>query len=82
MCSSLPGKYASSAFVAAANKDAKTLDKVEADLKQLKQLLAPSTASADSKKIREFIANPTLSNAEKTKALNQLLGGKESDITR
>lgn len=76
------GKYASSAFVAAASKDSKTLDKVESDLKSLKQLLAPSSASAESKKLREFIANPTLSNADKTKALAQLLAGKEADITK
>jgi F-type H+-transporting ATPase subunit O len=76
------GKYASSAFTAAASKDAKTLDKVESDLKSLKQLLAPSSATNESRKLREFIANPTLSGADKTKALDQLLAGKETDITR
>lgn len=58
------------------------LDRVEADLKQLKTLLSPSQSSAESKKLRDFIANPTLSSADKTKALNQLLGGKESEITK
>jgi F-type H+-transporting ATPase subunit O len=76
------GKYASSAFVAAANKDAKTLDLVEKDLKSLKQLLHPSSATAESKKLRNFIANPTLSAAEKTKTLNEIVGGKEAEITK
>lgn len=76
------GKYASSAFVAAANKDAKTLDTVEKDLKSLKQMLHPSSASAEAKKLRDFIANPTLSGAEKTKTLEEVLGGKESPITK
>lgn len=76
----MAGKYASSAFVAAAQKDAKTLEKLEADLKQIKSLL--SASGAESKKIKEFIENPTLSSAEKNKGLNQLLGGKEGEITR
>ncbi|UZJ56455.1 hypothetical protein CBS101457_005775 [Exobasidium rhododendri] len=78
----LPGKYASSAFVAAANKDAKTLDLVEKDLKALKQLLHPSSSTAEAKKLRDFIANPTLSGADKTKTLNEIVGGKEAEITK
>lgn len=76
----MAGKYASSAFVAAAQKDAKSLEKLESDLKQIKSLMGSS--GAESKKIKEFIENPTLSSAEKNKGLNQLLGGKEGEITR
>jgi F-type H+-transporting ATPase subunit O len=80
--SGFTGKYATSTFLAAANKDAKTLEKVEGDLKNLKQLLHPSASTAEAKKLQLFIANPTLSVKEKTSTLNQLLGGKESEITK
>lgn len=76
----LPGKYASSAFVAAANKDAKTLEKVEQDMKSIKQLVTAGNEQA--RKIKEFIENPTLSTSAKTKGINDLLGGKESEVTR
>lgn len=75
------GKYASSAYVAALKKDAKTLEKVEADLKAIKTALT----SADGAKLQSFISNPTLSSAEKTKGLEQLLSsgkGKADDITQ
>ncbi|KAN0064477.1 ATP synthase F0 subcomplex subunit OSCP atp5 [Thecaphora frezii] len=65
----LPGKYASSTYVAALSKDAKTLEKVEADLRAVKAALS----SADGAKLQTFISNPTLSTAERTKGLEQLL---------
>lgn len=74
----LPGKYASSAFVAAANKDSKTLDAVEKDLRSVHQALGGSNAA----KLRDFINNPTLSAKDKTAGLDALLGGKENEITR
>ena len=58
----------------------KTLDKVEADIKTIKQLISADDANAQ--KVKQFIENPTLSSAAKTKGLNELLGGKESEITR
>ncbi|PWN54169.1 putative ATP5-F1F0-ATPase complex, OSCP subunit [Violaceomyces palustris] len=77
----LPGKYASSAYVAALSKDAKTLEKVESDLKAVSAALA----SAEGAKLQSFISNPTLSAAEKTKGLEQLLStgksGKPDTIT-
>jgi F-type H+-transporting ATPase subunit O len=66
--------------VAAASKDAKSLDKVEADLKQIKSLL--SGTSAEARKVKDFIANPTLSSKDKSQGIAQLLGGKEGEITR
>ncbi|EPQ29279.1 uncharacterized protein PFL1_03034 [Pseudozyma flocculosa PF-1] len=76
----LPGKYASSAYVAALSKDAKTLEKVEADLRAIKSALA----SAEGAKLQTFISNPTLGTAERTKGLEQLLSsgkGKADQIT-
>ncbi|KAJ1570246.1 hypothetical protein NDA12_006140 [Ustilago hordei] len=67
----LAGKYASSAYVAALSKDSKTLEKVEADLKAVQSALAGSEGA----KLKTFISNPTLSGADRTKGLEQLLGG-------
>ncbi|PWN97319.1 putative ATP5-F1F0-ATPase complex, OSCP subunit [Tilletiopsis washingtonensis] len=74
----LPGKYASSAFVAAANKDSKTLEAVEKDLRAVQAALA----GPDAAKLRDFIGNPTLPSKEKVAGLDKLLGGKENTITR
>jgi F-type H+-transporting ATPase subunit O len=72
------GKYASSAFVAAANKDSKTLEAVEKDLRAVQAALA----GPDAAKLRDFIGNPTLPSKEKVAGLDKLLGGKENTITR
>jgi len=77
----LAGKYASSAYVAALSKDAKTLEKVEADLKAVQSALTGS----DGAKLQTFISNPTLSGADRTKGLEQLLSqgkGKADPITQ
>lgn len=77
----LAGKYASSAYVAALSKDAKTLEKVEADLKVVQSALTGS----DGAKLQTFISNPTLSGADRTKGLEQLLSqgkGKADPITQ
>ena len=72
------GKYASSAYVAALSKDAKTLEKVEADLKSVQSALA----GAEGAKLKTFIANPTLSGADRTKGLDQLLSSGKSKADR
>lgn len=77
----LAGKYASSAYVAALSKDSKTLEKVEADLKAVQAALTGSEGA----KLQTFISNPTLSGAERTKGLEQLLStgkGKADPITQ
>lgn len=77
----LTGKYASSAYVAALSKDSKTLEKVEADLKAVQAALT----GAEGAKLQTFISNPTLSGADRTKGLEQLLStgkGKADPITQ
>lgn len=71
---SLTGKYASSAYVAALSKDSKTLEKVEADLKAVQAALT----GAEGAKLKTFIANPTLSGADRTQGLDQLLSTGKS----
>ncbi|PWN46420.1 putative ATP5-F1F0-ATPase complex, OSCP subunit [Ceraceosorus guamensis] len=74
----LPGKYATSAYQAAANKDSKTLDAVEKDLRSVQTSLTGSQGV----KLRDFINNPTLGVKERSQGLDSLLGGKENAITR
>lgn len=76
----LPGKYASSAYVAALQKDSKTLEKLEKDLEQVAQAL--SSKNKDSAKLKSFIENPTLSVKERTSGLDGLFSGKPDQITR
>lgn len=76
----LPGKYASSAYVAALNKDSKTLEKLEKDLEQVSQAL--DSKNKDSAKLKAFIENPTLSVKERTSGLDGLFSGKPDPITR
>lgn len=76
------GKYATSAFVAAASRDAKTLSQVETDLKQLKSIIAPPQQTPESVKARDFLANPVMTHAEKADGIKKMLGGKEGEITR
>ncbi|KDN52812.1 putative ATP5-F1F0-ATPase complex, OSCP subunit [Tilletiaria anomala UBC 951] len=64
----LPGKYASSAYVAALSKDARTLQKVETDLKAIQTTLAGSQGS----KLEAVITNPTLSVQDRIKTLDQV----------
>lgn len=76
----LPGKYASSAYVAALSKDSKTLEKLEKDLDQVSQAL--DSKNKDSAKLKAFIENPTLSVKERTSGLDGLFSGKPDPITR
>ncbi|GAA5826391.1 hypothetical protein JCM11251_002347 [Rhodosporidiobolus azoricus] len=73
----LAGKYAGALFTAAAKKDA--LSQVEADLKGVKSVSGEST-------VRDFLANPVLSNADKTSGINALLSKSSpkgaSDLTK
>lgn len=49
-------------------------------MKNIKSLISADNERA--RKVKDFIENPTLSTAAKTKGINDLLGGKEADITR
>lgn len=69
-CTARTGKYATSAYLAALRKDAKTLQKVEADLKALHSGLKDSKASA-------VILNPTLSVQERIKAVDELFSAQK-----
>ncbi|CAO1633307.1 unnamed protein product [Sympodiomycopsis kandeliae] len=75
----LPGKYASSAYVAALTKSEKTLQTLEKDLQTIHAAL---TSGKDSQKLQTFISNPTLSNKDKIAGLEQLTGSKSDEITR
>ncbi|KAL9940933.1 hypothetical protein V8E36_000421 [Tilletia maclaganii] len=70
----LPGKYATAAYTAALRKDAKTLQKVESDVKAIQSALA----SADGDKFSAFLNNPTLAAKDKTAGIEKLLGHKNS----
>ncbi len=77
--SPLTGKYASSAYTAALKKDAKTLQKVESDLKALQSTLAGSQAG----QLSALLNNPTLSVQERLKGLDAALSKQQPDtITR
>ncbi|CAO1615235.1 unnamed protein product [Parajaminaea phylloscopi] len=75
----LPGKYASSAYVAALSKSDKTLQAVERDLQAVSSALS---SGKDAAKLQTFISNPTLSNKDKVAGLEQLVGSKSDEITR
>ncbi|PWN19110.1 putative ATP5-F1F0-ATPase complex, OSCP subunit [Microstroma glucosiphilum] len=76
----LPGKYASSAYVAALGKSERTLQAVEKDLQAVQANLGPN--AKDAAKLQTFISNPTLSNKDKVAGLEQLIGNKSDTITR
>ncbi|GAA5897678.1 hypothetical protein JCM6882_000066 [Rhodosporidiobolus microsporus] len=73
----LAGKYAGALFQAAAKQDA--LKQVEADLKGVKGVSADAT-------VRDFLANPVLSAADKTSGIAALLSKSSpkgaSDLTK
>ncbi|KAK4051373.1 ATP synthase F0 subcomplex subunit OSCP atp5 [Microbotryomycetes sp. JL201] len=75
----LSGKYAGALFTAAAKKDA--LKAVESDLKALH-----SAIKADAK-VQEFLANPVLTSADRSKGIEELLKkagskGASSELTK
>lgn len=79
----IAGKYATAAYVSALSKGDKTLTKVESDLKTFDSSLRGD--SADAAKLRTFLENPTLSLADKAKAISDLLQaqkGGADEITR
>ena len=79
----IAGKYATAAYVSALSKGDKTLTKVESVLKTFDNSLRGD--SADAAKLRTFLENPTLSLADKAKAISDLLQaqkGGADEITR
>lgn len=74
-----PGKYATSLYVAALTKSDKTLQAVDKDLGSIAQAL---TSGKDASQLQTFITNPTLSNQDKVKGLEQLVGKSSDETTR
>lgn len=70
------GKYSGAAYSAALGKSENTLTALEADLKSIKQLI-----NSDAK-LKEFLANPTLSTQDKQAGVEALLKGTKEGTTK
>lgn len=71
LASSIALKYSQAAYSAALAKSPQALTKVHADLGTLSSALSSTPALA------QFVANPTLSNSERTEGLKQLFAAAE-----
>ena len=79
----LPGKYASAAYVSALTRGEKSLLKVESDLKAFNELLRGN--SQTSSELRTYLTNPTISAEDRIKTVDMILAqqkGNEDEITR
>lgn len=72
----MAGKYSGAAYSAALGKSENTLTALESDLKSIKQII-----SGDAK-LKEFVANPTLSAADKQAGVEALLKGTKEPTTK
>ncbi|KAI5454191.1 ATP synthase F0 subcomplex subunit OSCP atp5 [Naganishia albida] len=71
---SLSGTYATSTYLAAARKSAKELDAVARDLQGLEKRLKEDA------QVKDFLKNPTLSDAERQKVISSLAPSSASPI--